>query len=148
MANEGTQINVSQGFNAVVLNGVSIEQAADGHLVITAPGTVFTKAGVANDRAASNPGDRMPDGRIYAGISPDTHKPMYTTPEDAPLTYTFNEARKYAAELEANGHKDWRVPTKAELKVLFNNRAAIGGFDASGLNPGGWYWSSTEHGHY
>jgi hypothetical protein len=35
------------------------------------------------------------------------------------------------------------VPTKNELNVLFNNRAAIGGFDISGSNPSGWYWSSS-----
>src|SRR5438128_1884955 len=36
-----------------------------------------------------NAGDRMPDGTVYAGISPDTHERMYTTSSDAPLTYTF-----------------------------------------------------------
>ena len=30
-------------------------------------------------------GEKMPDGTIYAGISPATGKPMYTTPSDAPL---------------------------------------------------------------
>src|SRR5437762_3304433 len=39
--------------------------------------------------AELKPGDKMPDGTIYAGISPDTHEPMYTRPSDAPLTYTF-----------------------------------------------------------
>jgi hypothetical protein len=90
-------------------------------------------------------GDKMPDGTVYAGISPDTHKPMYTTPADAPLTPTFNVAKEYAAKLDAHGHKDWRVPTKAELNVLFNNRAAIGGFDISGSNPAGWYWSASPN---
>src|SRR5205085_7850986 len=113
-------------------------------LIITAPGTVFTKAAVANDRAEPKPGHRMADDTIYAGISPDTTKPMYTTPEDAPLTYTFNEARKYASKLDAHSHRDWRVPTKGELNVLFQNKAAIGGFDVTGSPPAGWYWSSTE----
>jgi hypothetical protein len=69
---------------------------------------------------------------------------MCTTPADAALTYTFNEAKKYAANLDAQGHRDWRVPTKAELDVLFNNRASIGGFNVSGRGLAGWYWSSTE----
>ena len=64
---------------------------------------------------------------------------------DAPLTYALSEAWKYAAKLEAHGHKDWRVPTKSELNVLFNNRAAIGGFDETGSGPAGWYCSSTEY---
>jgi hypothetical protein len=88
-------------------------------------------------------GDKMPDGTVLAGISPDTNKPMYATPADASLTMTFNEATEYAAKLDAHGHKDWRVPTKAELNVLFNNRAAIGGFDISGSYPAGWYWSAS-----
>jgi hypothetical protein len=80
----------------------------------------------ANTNQAPAPGDKMPDGTVFAGISPDTNKPMYASPADASLTMTFNDARKYAAQLDAHGNKDWRVPTMAELNVLFNNRAAIG----------------------
>jgi hypothetical protein len=89
-------------------------------------------------------GDKMPDGTIFAGISPDTNKPMYATPADA-LTMTFNEAKEYAAKLDAHGHQDWRVPTKAELNVLFNNRAAIGGFDGNAPGSGGMYYSSSPN---
>ena len=35
-------ISISADFNTVVLNGATIERAADGHLVISAPGTVIT----------------------------------------------------------------------------------------------------------
>jgi len=90
-------------------------------------------------------GDKMPDGTVFAGISPETNKPMYATPADASLTMTFNDAKGYAAQLDAHGHKDWRVPTKAELNVLFNNRAAIGGFDVTGSYPAGWYWSASPY---
>jgi len=89
------------------------------------------------------PGDKMPDGTVSAGISPDTHRPMYTTPAPAPLTMIFNEAEKYATKLDAHGHQDWRLPTKAELNVLFNNRAAIGVFYLQ--NSSGWYWSSSQY---
>jgi hypothetical protein len=98
------------------------------------------------DRILPKPGKRMPDGTVYAGISPDTGRAMYTTPEDAPGTMKWKDAMKYAAKLDAHGHKDWRVPSKAELNVPFNNRAAIGGFDVTGSLPGGCYWSSTEYG--
>jgi len=90
-------------------------------------------------------GDQMPDGTIYAGISPVTNKPMYAPSSDAPLTYTFNEAKAYAKKLDEDGHQDWRVPTRAELNVLFNNRAAIGGFDVTGSDPAGWYWSASPN---
>ena len=69
---------------------------------------------------------------------------MYTTPDDAPGTYTFAKANSYCTGLDANGHRDWRVPTLKELNVLFNNRAAVGGFNETGSYPAGWYWSSTE----
>ena len=91
-------------------------------------------------------GDRMPDGTIYAGLSPETGKGMYTTRHDAKLTHSFNQAKDYAAGLDAHGHTDWRVPTKGELNVLYNNRAAIGGFNVTGLDSAGWYWSSSENG--
>jgi len=94
----------------------------------------------ANTNQGPAPGDKMPDGTIFAGVSPDTGKAMYATPADASLSMKFNKAREYAARLDAHGHKDWRVPTKAELNVLFNNRAAIVG-DITG--PADWYWSSS-----
>jgi hypothetical protein len=87
-------------------------------------------------------GDLIPDKGVYAGFSPDTWEPMYTTPKDAPLNLSFNQATKYAADLVAHGHRDWRVPTIAELNMLFNNRAALGGFDESDRQTG-WYWSSS-----
>jgi hypothetical protein len=101
----------------------------------------------ANTNQAPAPGDKMPDGTVYAGISPDTGNAMYAMPADASVTYAFNEAQKYAQTINAckeHGHDDWRVPTKAELNMLFNNRAAIGGFNVSGSSPAGWYWSSSQ----
>lgn len=98
-----------------------------------------------NDRAVDaehHIGDHMADGAIYAGISPFTKKPMFTTPADAPLTScTFIEAN--AARLDAHGHHEWRVPTKAELNVLFNNRAAIGGVGPNISDPLACHWSSS-----
>jgi Protein of unknown function (DUF1566) len=87
-------------------------------------------------------GEHMPDGTVYAGISPGTRRPMYTTPTDVPVTLTFNQARRYAKRLNAHGHQDWHVPTLNELTALFNNRALIGGFN-SGSRAVLWHWSSS-----
>jgi hypothetical protein len=89
-------------------------------------------------------GSRMPDGTVYAGLSPENGKPMYTTPEDAPGLYNYFDAQAYAKNLDAHGYKDWRRPSRSELNVLFNNRAAIGGFieDESPQDIGS-YWSSS-----
>ena len=58
------------------------------------------------------------------------HVPLF------PPFLSFNEALKYTKELNAHGHRDWRVPTAAELNVFFNNRSAIGEFnEAAFKNP-------------
>jgi hypothetical protein len=100
------------------------------------------------DNAARRIGDVMPDGTVFAGISPDTNEPMYATPADPALTFIFNEAKEYVQFLnmiKTLGHDDWRVPTKNELSTLFNHRAAIGGFNASGSYPASYYWSSSQN---
>ncbi len=102
-------------------------------------------------RAAKvKPGDEMPDGTSFAGVSPDTHKPMYVMAklyEDilAPetTTYSFDEAQAKAKKLDAHHHQDWRVPTRGELKELFNNRAALGRFSDKYFSD---YWSSSSDG--
>ena len=86
----------------------------------------------------------MADGTVYAGISPDTGRTMYTTPKDNRLCVKWNKAMAYAATLEAHGHEDWRVPTAGELAVLFKSRAAIGSFSETDHLTLGWYWSSTQ----
>jgi hypothetical protein len=136
---------------AVKVNGVSVEIHADGSILAYTSGGLKKISTIVNDNGPASTstepkiGDKMPDGTVFAGVSPDTNKPMYATAADATLTMTFNAAKKFAAKLTAHGHKDWRVPTKAELSVLFNNRAAIGGFNVSGSYPAGWYWSSSPN---
>lgn len=150
-SSKAKEISLGEDFGdvAVKVNGVCVEVRTDGSILAYTNGTVKVSP-IANDdskaaaRAAPKIGDPMPDGTILCGISPDTNKPMYATPADAPLTYTFNEATAYAKQLDAHGHQDWRPPTKAELNVLFNNRAAIGGFNLTGSNPAGWYWSASQ----
>jgi hypothetical protein len=91
-------------------------------------------------------GDAMSDGTIFAGISPDTDKPMYAAAADAPQRMTFKEGKIFAAAFDAHGRKDWRVPSQRELEVLFHNRVAIGGFDSSTDSyPGSCYWSADVY---
>ena len=85
-------------------------------------------------------GGRRDDGTIFAGISPDTGRALFVTAADVSLTVTFNQAQDRAAALVAHGHHDWRPPTKNELKMIFDNRTAIGGFDESGV----WYRSLSQ----
>ncbi len=155
-AAHGTNINISSDFNKFVLNGVCIERAADGHLVVTAAAvTVVHKQAAANDanwdapakekaKTAEKPlrvGQMMEDGTKFTGMSPDTGKPMFVAPADEPATLSFNAAAARAAEKSKETGKEYRIPSQAELNAIFNNRAALGGFNDN-LAP--WYWSSTS----
>lgn len=93
-------------------------------------------------KAGHQVGDKMPDGAIYAGISPTTHQPLFTTPHNASFKGTFNMAAAYAFELDAHGHHDWRMPTKEELDMLIKNRDK--GALAKTFSETDCYWSSTE----
>jgi len=150
MAGQSKKISFNDNAGDVTVNvdDTRVEFHTDGSIHVYTNNPVKVSPIANDDRnppAPSEPkvGDKMTDGTIYAGISPDTGKRMYADPADAPLTMTFNEARKYAS-LEAYGHKDWRLPSKSELNVLFNNRAQIGGFNMSGSGPAAWYWSGTH----
>jgi|CXWL01.1.fsa_nt_gi hypothetical protein len=66
---------------------------------------------------------------------------------DAPTALNWNNAMDYCKKLEESGHDDWRVPTKWELDLLFQNREKgplAGTFNLTGEDPGGWYWSSND----
>src|SRR6185295_8177365 len=81
----------------------------------------------------------QPDRTLYAGISPDTHRPMFVQPRDMPRPMSWKQSMQGAKVYGGYGKKDWRVPTKGELKVMFENAAALG------LEPtDNWHWSSEE----
>jgi hypothetical protein len=111
--------------------------------------------GAAVTRSGSGPadcpavGDTCSDKTIYAGRSPDTGSFMFATPHDAAGdARPWKQAMQYAADLDVNGHKDWKLPSKAELNLLYQNRhkgALKGTFDESGSNPSGWYWASSKN---
>jgi hypothetical protein len=156
-ANKAPVISLSEGFGTLVVQGPNIraEMFDDGRIVAYTEGDVQKRhpasARTLSDAASPDAltiGDTMPDRTIYAGVSPDTGRPMYTTPKDSGLCGEWRKAMDHAAGLDAHGHKDWRAPTKAELKVLFTHCAAIGNFNETGSIPGGWYWSSMQYGQY
>ena len=93
-------------------------------------------------------GEKMPDGTIYAGISPTSNKPMFAAATDERGPMTFNSAALCATRRIAGGKRDFRVPDVKEQQVLFDNRnkgALKGTFNTSGGGLVGWYWSSTPH---
>lgn len=120
--------------------GKAIVHAGDVLIEITDIGdvTVHTNGKVGTQPGPQRtPGDIQPDRTIYAGISPDTHRPLYVQPRDMPQAMTWQAASKGAKIYEGYQHNDWRVPTKGELKVMYENAAALG-LDKDDQ----WHWAS------
>jgi hypothetical protein len=143
---QAVTIALGDDFGTAVVQGggITIELRDNGDVTVQTNGNVGLRPAA---RIEPKPGDEMEDGTTYAGTSPDTGKPMYTTPKNAPGTYTFNEAAKYAKNLDAHGHHDFHVPSKGELNVLWENRnkgKLKGTFNETGSDPAGWYWSSSQ----
>lgn len=140
-------LNGDFGDVAVTVNGRRAEFRADGSIVVDGKEAVASlpanDAGSTKERAPPRVGERMPDGTIYAGISPDTCKAIYTTAEKEPLIMTWNDAVAYGSAIEIHGHKDWRLPKTSELAVLFQNRGYLPGFNPGEGLFGGLHWSST-----
>jgi hypothetical protein len=89
-------------------------------------------------------GTVMPDGTIYAGLSPTRHTPMYVAV--ATVTMTFNGAAAYADKLQVGDKKDFRLADIEELKAIcaLQDEGKLKGlFNASGAYPAGDYWSAT-----
>jgi len=65
--------------------------------------------------------------------------------EDSDTTMTFSSAKAYASTLSIGGFRDWRLPTKFEIHLLYNN---LSWKEVDHRNPifgwgeGDWYWSS------
>lgn len=140
-AAEGTLITVSKDFNTVVLNGVTIERAADGHLVIAAPGTVITKPGPSNDSQKPKTleiGDKRENGWAYVGVGEDG-KDVFAKGYGVKK---WKEAMKFAEG------EDARLGSDAELDLLqgaLNKGLLRHSFDMSGSVPSGWVWGSRRH---
>jgi hypothetical protein len=146
----GTGTYIAEDFNTVVMNGATVERAADGHFVISTPGIVVIRRAAASDSVASNEapqiGDKMPAGHpqagwIYAGISMTTHEPFYVAPKDSGV-FQWKEAMAFAAK------EGSRVPSREELDQIYDARekgALKGTFNVTGTNPAGWYWSSSQY---
>jgi len=155
---EGAKISLSKDFSAAVLNGVTIKQAADGHLIIAAAeGTVVINKPVpANDDAAAQAdlilGQQTADG-VYAGPTADGKQQIYAMPEDLDVTMTFNDAAKAVKKLNSQkvlGHDDWQIGNLEVTRILQKNQnegALKGTFKTAASSGSGfpdWYWSSTE----
>ncbi len=160
-ATEDKQISIGNDFNTVAMYGATVELAADGSLIVSTNGNVTVKPAAANDtaiaaaKAALEPGAKMADGSIFAGLTDDGKQQIFAMPADLSITLTFNDAAKVVKNLNADkalGQDDWQIPSLENARVLYKNKnegALKGTFNTSG-NKGSvsdcpdWYWSSTK----
>ncbi len=68
---------------------------------------------------------------------------LLAAPNDLALPYSYKESIVKCEEYVLNGFDNWRLPTKSELNLLYENRNKIGGFRNEFGSP---YWSSTSDG--
>lgn len=102
----------------------------------------FMTADYERRRALRRP--RLPDGSVFAGLSPDTGAVMHTLPSDeSPHPFDFclirgTDIAALARQARECGHGDWRIPSPAELQLMYRDRELIRGFG------GDWYWTSSQ----
>jgi len=91
------------------------------------------------------PGDKMPDGSIYVSQTwYSGNNLMFTTPQDAPGIYNWEQAQAYCETLEAHGRNDWRVPHSSEtwdLQEIQDAGALKGTFSTTALQN---YWTENS----
>jgi hypothetical protein len=127
----------------IVLNGATIERAADGHLVISTSGTVITKPGPANDTAAKatheigaieSAGEHK--GEIYGGIYPADNKPIWFSAAPRLMDH-------YAAAAWAEG-QGGSLPTRKQGDYLTTLKGKGGAFtdifNRGNSFPAGYVW--------
>ncbi|MCA3160526.1 MAG: DUF1566 domain-containing protein [Phenylobacterium sp.] len=95
----------------------------------------LTETSSAKLQAPLKLGEKMPDGTIYVGVSPDSGNALFAMPHDLPNRLSWPEAQKSASEQNFGGHVDWRLPTRNEVELLRQANAWSGSS----------YWTSTEY---
>jgi len=70
---------------------------------------------------------------VYGGYK------LYVNTKDNAESDTWEQAIQTCQNLTAYGYNDWYLPSKEELKALYQNKESIGGFRLS------YYWSSMEN---
>jgi hypothetical protein len=161
------------GTVSVANGGTNITTFTPGDILYATSATELTKlpAGTAGQVLTMNTGATAPEwvaattatytvntsypelGGYVIEINTDgTHGLVVARQDQGTSTwYVANDLLSNAANHNANGamFKDWRLPTKRELNLMYTRRMSIGLFDLSGNAPSySNYWSSTEDGYY
>ncbi|NUN04894.1 MAG: DUF1566 domain-containing protein [Bdellovibrio sp.] len=84
-------------------------------------------------------------GTGYGGTNTDNKYGNQNAVEIVAITAAgsggYHAAARYCDKLDYGGYKDWYLPSRYELNLMWTNKGSIPGLDVSG----NWYWSSTEY---
>jgi len=80
----------------------------------------------------TSPGDTCDDGSVFAGLSPDGHVPMYTTPADAASTYSWNDGTGNYTDMSMANCTDGSPGTASSCQTGEANTALLAGLSGSG----------------
>lgn len=139
-----TFFKVSADGKPIISDGVTIERAADGHLVISAPvGTVLVEqqnpANVSKSEKAFEVGGVTEDGWVYVGVA----KGQNVFAKNSSAVKNWEEAMDFAEGQNVHLGSD------AELELLQNNIINKGllkdAFDTSSSFSSGWVWGSDVY---
>ena len=111
-----------------------------------ATSTTIKTANVCRVGGACKVGDVGPGGGIVfydAGSMQSWGRYLEASMTDLPRSQ-WHDAMTAAQAYESGGAADWRLPSIDELKLMFAQRAIIGGFKSSGNDQQ--YWSASEEG--
>lgn len=92
-----------------------------------------------------SPGETTEDGWYYCGISPNTQKQMFAAPTDVGVMDWY-DALSAVDRAKKQGDDSVRLPTRGELRLIFNFRHIIGGLKGKNKERGDSYWTSSEGG--
>ncbi len=84
-------------------------------------------------------GSKYQGGIIFHWLDAMGKHGVIAAEKDLPGTYKWEDARRACDSLTLNGYKDWRLPTREEIGVLYANKVIVGGFE------NGYYWSLTMY---
>ncbi len=97
--------------------------------------------------AAENQPSRVRDN--LDGTLTDTTTGLMWIHDYKKVAKNIHEAKTICAELQYAGHKDWRLPTSAELsqfvKYLRSSKPAVDFVVLKEMDKGALYWTSSEH---
>lgn len=85
---------------------------------------------------------RLADGTLHIGISPDTGQTIHALPNDlSPHPFDFclirgTDLDELVRSVACCGYTDWRIPSPSELTLMCRDRDEIRGFGSE------WYWTS------